>query len=741
MTVPTVSPQEISRIINTDHHDPFQILGAHTLERNGKTVVAIRAYLPETESVSIVELKSVHRKKEFPMNKIAPEGFFEVIIDERDQVFPYLLRKKSHDGGEKLEHDPYSFWPTLSDFDLHLFSKGDHHRIYDKLGAHRIELSGVVGVQFAVWAPSARSVCVAGDFNGWDRRTHAMRVLGSSGVWEIFVPGTDDGTLYKFLIKSQSGEMLEKSDPFGFEMELRPKSASRVNSLAGFEWNDGKWIANRSQVNNDESPIAIYEVHPGSWARQTEENNRWLTYRELAHRLVEYVKQRGFTHIELLPVMEHPFDGSWGYQVTGYFAPTSRFGSPQDFMYFVDHCHRNGIGVILDWVPAHFPKDDYSLGKFDGTNLYEHADPRKGEHQDWGTFIFNYGRMEVKNFLISNALFWIEKYHVDGLRIDAVASMLYLDYSRKEGEWIPNQYGGRENLEAIDFLRHLNAVLHTYYPSVLTIAEESTAWPGVTAPVDHGGLGFDVKWNMGWMHDMFAYFSKQTFHRSFHHDKLTFVLLYAFTEKFMLPISHDEVVHGKSSLIGKMPGDDWQKFANLRLLFGLMYGFPGKKLLFMGCEFAQWSEWNHDRSLDWHLLKHDRHRQMTHWIDDLNRLYKNQRSLHQLDVRNDGFEWIDFEDRASSTISFLRRGIAGSDPIIIICNFTPVVRTDYRVGVPEEGKYHEVLNSDSSHYGGTNVGNVGIVRSNPISFHGRSHSLNLTIPPLAILYLQRFASE
>jgi 1,4-alpha-glucan branching enzyme len=737
--VTTVATLEIARIVHWDHHDPFQVLGAHTVEKSGKRIVVVRAYLPDTAHAWVVDRSSADGK-EYPMERITEEGFFEAAIEDRSTVFPYLLRKKLKNGRDIVEYDPYSFWPTLSDFDLYLFNKGEHYEIYEKLGAHTKELNGVTGVQFAVWAPNARSVSVVGDFNEWDPRRNAMRVLGSSGVWEIFVPQAREGHLYKFLIKTQDGRVLEKTDPFAFEKELRPKNAARVNSLGGFEWTDNEWMAQRAARNSLESPIAVYEVHPGSWVRRTEEGHRWLTYRELAHELVHYVTQRGFTHIELLPVMEHPFDGSWGYQVTGYFAPTSRFGSPQDFMYFVNHCHRNNIGVILDWVPAHFPRDRHALGEFDGTHLYEHADPRKGEHQDWGTFIFNYGRMEVKNFLISNALFWLRKYHIDGLRIDAVASMLYLDYSRKPGEWIPNRFGGRENLEAIDFLRHLNSVVHEYFPSVLTFAEESTAWPGVTAPVEYGGLGFDFKWNMGWMHDVLTYFQQDPLFRSYHHDKLTFVLLYAFSEKFLLPLSHDEVVHGKASLIGKMPGDDWQKFANLRLLYGLMYAFPGKKLLFMGSEFAQWSEWNHDAQLEWHLLQYDRHRQVQRWIDDLNRVYRSQSALHRWDCRAEGFEWIDFQDRASSIIAFLRKS-SSTSPIVVVCNFTPVPRESYRIGVPEEGKYREILNSDSAFYGGSNLGNAGEVRSERISVHGRPFSLPLKLPPLAILYLQKISSE
>jgi 1,4-alpha-glucan branching enzyme len=642
-----------------------------------------------------------------------------------------------NDNAVEIFKDSYSFLPTLSEFDLYLFNSGDHHRIYDKLGAHSLEVNGVGGVQFAVWAPNARSVSVVGNFNNWDRRRHAMRVLGASGVWEIFVPGLKEGELYKFQIKTKSGNVLDKADPYATEMELRPKTASKTNFLKQYDWNDNAWINRRAESDHLGEPISIYEVHLGSWARVTEDNNRWLTYRELAERLVAYVQERGFTHIELMPVMEHPFDASWGYQVTGYFAPTSRFGNPQDFMSFVDHCHQNGIGVILDWVPAHFPKDQYALGEFDGTHLYEHSDPRKGEHQDWGTYIFNYGRKEVRNFLISNALFWLEKYHIDGIRIDAVASMLYLDYSRKEGQWIPNEYGGRENLDAITFLKDTAQLIQKYYPGVLTIAEESTAWPGVTNDLTYGGLGFSLKWNMGWMHDMLQYFSKDPLYRAHHHNNLTFALLYAFSERFMLPLSHDEVVHGKSSLLHKMPGDDWQKFANLRLLFGLMYGFPGKKLMFMGCEFGQRNEWNHEQSLDWHLTQYPPHAGMQRWISDLNKMYRTESALHQVDFHFSGFEWIDFHDKASSVITFMRKSYDGKEKVIVACNFTPVPRQNYRIGVPEGGLYREILNSDSSYYEGSNIGNIGQIESESVPHHSKPFSLNLTLPPLAVVLLKR----
>ena len=747
----TTAPiEDLYRIIHNDHHDPFQVLGAHTLDVKGKRCVVVRAFQPDAESVTVVgtirptstkgnarttENAQAQSEVEFPMEKVHPYGFFEVVIPDQREVFPYKLRKVTVSGRVETFHDSYSFMPTLTDFDIYLFNAGDNHKIYEKLGAHYAEVNGIGGVQFAVWAPAARSVSVIGDFNGWDRRYHAMRVLGSSGIWEIFVPGLPEGSLYKFHVKTQQGFVLDKTDPYGTEMELRPQTAAKVNFLRGYEWKDAEWVEKRSRENHFAKPMAIYEVHLGSW--KLNDAGEWLPYRELAEKLVAYVKDAGYTHIELMPVSEHPYDGSWGYQVTGYYAPTSRFGTPQEFMYFVDYCHQNDIGVLLDWVPAHFPKDIHALAQFDGTHVYEHADPRKGEHRDWGTYIFNYGRSEVKNFLISNALFWIEKYHIDGLRIDAVASMLYLDYSRKEGEWVPNQYGGRENIEAVEFLKHLNSVVHQYHPGVLTIAEESTSWPGVTNALEHNGLGFDLKWNMGWMHDMLEYFSKDPIHRSYHHDKLTFVAWYAWSERFLLPLSHDEVVHGKRSLLDKMPGDVWQKFANLRSLYALMYAFPGKKLLFMGGEFGQWTEWNFEQQLDWALLAFDYHKGLFRLVQDLNRLYKLERSLHEVDFSSAGFEWIDFSDRANSIISFERKSADGGESVLAVFNFTPVVRHGYRVGVRQEGVYKELFNSDALAYGGGNVGNSGEVRSEPVRWNEREHSLPLTLPPLGGLYLKR----
>ena len=623
---------------------------------------------------------------------------------------------------------------VLTEFDLHLIGEGSHYKKYEKLGSHVREIEGTRGVHFAVWAPNAEAVSVIGDFNGWDNRAHPMHGLGDSGIWEIFVPGLGEGALYKFEIRSRfKGYVTQKADPFGFYFEVRPKSASIVYDIEGFGWNDSHWMAKRKERNWLESPVAIYEVHLGSWMRMAGRNNGWLSYREFADRLIPYVKEMGYTHIELLPVTEHPLDASWGYQTLGYFAPTSRFGTPKDFMYFIDLCHQQGIGVVLDWVPAHFPTDGHGLGFFDGTCLYEHEDPKKGFHPDWGTKIFNYSRNEIRSFLISNAMFWFEKYHLDGLRVDAVASMLYLDYSRKEGEWVPNIYGGRENLEAIDFLKKFNEVSHQYHPGILTVAEESTAWPNVSRPTYIGGLGFSMKWNMGWMNDTLEYFSKDPVHRKYHHNSLTFSLLYAFTENFILPLSHDEVVHGKRSLLNKMPGDMWQKFANLRTLYGFMYGHPGKKLLFMGGEFGQWDEWNVDKSLDWHLLEHGPHKGLQRFVRDLNGIYRSEPSLYEIDFDYKGFEWVDFHDVEGSIISFLRRAKSHDDFTVFVYNFTPVPRQGYRVGVPRSGLYREILNSDSSLYWGSNMGNAGGVHAENAPFQHRPYSITFILPPLSML--------
>jgi 1,4-alpha-glucan branching enzyme len=625
---------------------------------------------------------------------------------------------------------------VLSDYDLYLFSQGNHYNIYEKLGAHLWVHQGVSGILFAVWAPSASRVSVIGDFNQWDGRRHQMRNRGTSGVWELFVPHLGNNLLYKFEVRTQSGTLLIKSDPFAFRFEQRPKTAAIVHDIDRFSWKDLEWMASRTQRDPLRSPMSVYEVHLGSWRRKIEEGNRWLTYREAAEELIPYVKDMGFNFIEFLPLSEHPFDGSWGYQVTGYYAATSRHGLPEDLMFLVDQCHAEGIGVILDWVPAHFPKDPHALEYFDGTHLYEHEDPRQGIQKDWDTLIFNYGRTEVKNFLVANALFWLDKYHLDGLRIDAVASMLYLDYSRKDGEWIPNRYGGRENLEAIEFIKTLNTKIYERFPGVMTIAEESTAWPGVTLPVHLGGLGFMFKWNMGWMHDMLTFISKDPVHRRYHMDMLTFALLYAFHENFILPISHDEVVHGKASLLAKMPGDDWRKFANLRLLLGYMYAEPGKKMLFMGGEFGQWWEWDHDNSLQWHLLQYEPHQGLQRFVKDLNRIYRSEPAMYELDYHPAGFEWIDFRDADSTVVSFIRRGRTPDQTLVFIFNFTPLPKVNYRIGAPKPGYYKELINSDAAYFGGSNIGMEGGVYADHESWHGQPCSLNLTLPPLGMLLLK-----
>ena len=620
----------------------------------------------------------------------------------------------------------------ITDYDLYLFGEGNHLRVYEKLGAHLIELNGEQGVHFAIWAPNAEEVSLIGSFNNWDPSRHKLTPLGSSGIWYIFVPGISEGELYKYQIKSRiNGEIRIKSDPFGFFFELRPKTATVIYNLNKYSWSDQQWMEARRKIDPLKRPMSIYEVHLGSWMRGSDGN--FLSYRELADRLIPYVKEMGFTHIELLPVTEHPLDESWGYQCTGYFAPTSRYGEPVDFMYFVDACHQAGIAVIMDWVPGHFPKDDFSLRRFDGTCLYEHEDPRKGEHKDWGTLIYNYGRNEVRNFLIASSMFWLDRYHIDGLRVDAVASMLYLDYSKKEGEWVPNKYGGRENLEAIDFLKRLNETVHLYHPGAVTIAEESTAWPGVSRPTYVGGLGFTFKWNMGWMHDTLEYFQKDPIFRKYHHSCLTFSLLYAFSENFVLPLSHDEVVHEKRSLIEKMPGDRWQKFANLRALYGYMYGHPGKKLIFMGGEFGQIREWDCKGQLQWELLEDKLHRGLRNYLCDLNRIYLSEPALYEQDFDHSGFEWIDFSNAEESIISFIRKATNSDNFLVFVCNFTPVPRYNYTIGVPKPGFYKEVLNSDSELYGGSNIGNLGGVSAQTIPAHNRPFSIKVTLPPLGVL--------
>ena len=626
----------------------------------------------------------------------------------------------------------------LGDQDFYLFNEGSHRRLYEKLGAHRMRVGGEEGTYFAVWAPNANRVAVIGSFNQWNRESHPLRARGNSGVWEGFIPGVERGALYKYLIHSRFLDYrVEKADPFSLFNEIPPKKASIIWDL-DYSWGDGQWLAERGQNIKVNKPISIYEVHLGSWRRHHEEGNRSLSYRELAPLLADYVHQTGFTHVEFLPLMDHPFFGSWGYQITGYFAPSGNYGTPQDLMFLIDTLHQNGIGVILDWVPSHFPSDEHGLAYFDGTHLFEHADSRQGFHPEWKSYIFNYGRHEVRSFLISNALFWLDKYHADGLRVDAVASMLYLDYARESGEWIPNRYGGRENIEAIEFLKQLNGAIYEGFPDIQTIAEESTAWPMVSRPVYTGGLGFGLKWDMGWMHDTLAYFSQDPIHRKYHHDKLTFRMIYAFQENFVLPLSHDEVVYGKGSLLGKMPGDEWQRFANLRALLGYMYAQPGKKLLFMGIEIAQWSEWQHDQSLDWHALDDPRHAGMRQWVRDLNRLYRSESALHELDCEPAGFEWIDCRDAESSIVILLRKGRRDERVVLVTCNFTPVPRLNYRVGAPKGGTWKEALNSDAAIYGGSGMGNMGAVEAAPVPAHGRHFSLPLILPPLSILF---FTSE
>ncbi len=713
------------------HPDPFSVLGPHL--ENGR--VTIRAYLPDAERVEVLsgETRSV------PMRRRHPAGVYEGELDGANGVPDYKLRV-TYPGGRTVDvDDPYRYGRIITDYDLYLFGEGNHARIHEKLGAHPVTFGATTGVHFAVWAPNATRVSVVGDFNNWDGRVHPMRHLGASGVWEIFVPAATRGHRYKFELRTKYGTILIKADPFGFSFEVPPLSASIVATV-DYDWHDGDWMTRRAEAQSwFERPMAIYEVHLGSWARVAEDGNRYLTYRELAARLIPYVKDLGFTHLELLPVMEHPYSASWGYQVTGFFAPTSRFGPPEDFKFFVDACHQAGLGVILDWVPGHFPKDAHGLANFDGTALFEHADPRQGEHRDWGTLIFNYGRNEVRNFLIDNALFWLREYHIDGLRVDAVASMLYLDYSRNPGEWIPNRFGGRENLEAIDFIRQLNTQTHAEAPGSITVAEESTAWPSVSRPTWLGGLGFTYKWNMGWMNDILQYVQTDPVYRKWDHRHLTFSMLYAFNENFILPFSHDEVVHGKRSMFGKIPGDDWQKSATLRTLYGFMYSHPGKKLMFMGDEIGQGREWNHDESVDWHLLAEPLHQGIQRFVGDLNRVYASEPSLHEVDFEGSGFRWIDCNDSENSVVSFIRAARDEREFVVAVLNFTPVPREGYRIGVPEPGVYLEVLNSDADIYGGGNVGNGGRVASEPIKAHGFDQSLVLALPPLGFLLFKRQA--
>ncbi len=739
-----VALSDVSQLIDGTHENPSSVLGPHPIDYRGQAATAVRSFLPEAQAAWIIDPTNGIKR---PMRRIHPAGFFEAICDltidvpkageeDRQPVDAarsrYRIQMADKNGEVTDMQDPYAAPSILTDFDRYLIGEGRHHQLYDRLGAQVRTVDGVDGVNFAVWAPNARSVQVVGDFNGWDGRQHTARIHPHLGIWELFVPGAKAGNKYKFRILTGHGEWVDKCDPLGFAAELPPLTASVVADLNQHTWSDDDWMGRRREWNPMHAPMNVYEVHLGSWQKGPGRTHGWLGYRDLARRLVDYCHRMNFTHIELMPVSEHPFTGSWGYQTVGYFAPTSRHGSPEDFMFFVDYMHQNGIGVLIDWVPAHFPKDGHGLYRFDGSALYEHADPRQGEHPDWGTMIFNFGRNEVRNFLIANALFWLDKYHIDGLRVDAVASMLYLDYSRESDDWIPNQYGGRENLEAIDFLREFNIAVHEQYPGVVTAAEESTAWPGVSRPTYDGGLGFTYKWNMGWMNDTLTYMQREPIHRKHHQNDLTFSMIYAFTENFMLPLSHDEVVHGKGSLISQMPGDMWQKFANLRLLYSYMWTHPGKKLLFMGGELAQWNEWNHNDGPDWILLDFDTHRGVQQLVADLNKLVIENPALHQLDFSSDGFEWVDCMNEQDSTLVYVRKGLEGAAPILVCGNFTPVVRQNYQVGVPNSGYWKEIFNSDSEAYGGSNVGNYPGRNSTGQGHHGRPDSIFVDLPPLAV---------
>ena len=722
-----VKLDSLGALVECRHENPFELLGPHEVESGGRKAVSVRAYMPHSEQVWIAHQGHSGRQA---MRRVHPSGLFEAVIPT-ESVSQYQLHVKDHTGITTSMHDPYAFPPLLGEFDLYLLGEGRHWQSYEKLGAHQRTIDGVDGINFAVWAPNASGVSIVGDFNQWDGRRHPMRKHIPSGVWELFVPDMKVGAKYKFRV-NQNGHGIDKCDPYGFAAEVPPLTASIVADLDCHEWQDTDWMAKRREANQLEQQISIYEVHLGSWQRKGSGPTDWLNYRELAHQLVEYCTDVGFTHVELLPVSEHPFTGSWGYQTVGYYAATSRYGSPEDFMYMVDYMHLHGIGIILDWVPAHFPKDDHGLRRFDGSALYEHADPRQGEHPDWGTMIFNYDRNEVRNFLLSNALFWFDKYHIDGLRVDAVASMLYLDYSREGDDWIPNEHGGRENLGAISLLKEFNEQSHAQFPGVLTIAEESTAWGGVSRPTYTGGLGFSLKWNMGWMNDTLRYMHDDPIHRRYHHNELTFSMIYAFTENFCLPLSHDEIVHGKGSLLDQMPGDLWQKNANLRLLYSYMWTHPGKNLLFMGSEFAQWSEWNCDANLQWDLLQWDMHQGVQNLVRDLNRLVREQPALHELDFSGEGFEWIDCQSADESVLAFLRKGKDPSEEIVVCANFTPVARMEHRVGVPHGGYYREIFNSDSEHYSGSNVGTYPGVQADDTGWHGRPNSIHIKLPPLGI---------
>ena len=727
----TTKLYDIFHIVNGEHSDPHTVLGMHEMEEDGRKAVVVRAFLPDAAGITVIDY--ANKRKKYPMERLHADGFFEVTIADREEWFRYQLEYTDADGNTWRSYDPYSFSPTLSEFDRHLFGAGTHYEIYEKMGGRLMTHEGARGAAFSVWAPNAKAVSVIGDFNNWDARRSPMRRLGESGIWELFLPAAAEGDKYKFHVTQCDGRVVDKTDPYGVYAEVRPNNASVLYPLKRYKWKDRRWMTARRKYDFRAAPMNIYEVHLGSWKRA--EGNRFLSYTELAEQLIPYVKEMGYTHIEMLPVEEHPFDGSWGYQVTGYYAPTSRYGSPDEFKQFVDACHQNGISVILDWVPAHFPKDDFALARFDGTALYEHQDPRLGEHIQWGTYIFNYGRKEVANFLLANALYWMDIFHIDGLRVDAVASLLRLDFCKEEGQWLPNVYGGSENLEAIEFLKHMNSVIAEREPGALMIAEDSTAWPGVTKKVDEGGLGFSLKWNMGWMNDFLSYIKLDPIYRKYHQNKLTFGMAYHYAENFVLVLSHDEVVHTKSSMIGKMPGDVWQSFANLRLSYGFMMGHPGKKLLFMGGEFAQYSEWSEARSLDWHLLQYADHQEMQAYVKELNHLYTEESAFWAEDFDPNGFQWIECDDAESSIVSFVRR--SEEKELVFLCNFTPVVHHGFSLGVPQEGVYHERLNSDAARFGGSDVINAVPLQSKAEPAGRCPFRVELDVPPLGMVILER----
>lgn len=727
----TTKLYDIFHIVNGEHSDPHTVLGMHEMEEDGRKAVVVRAFLPHAAGITVIDY--ANKRKKYPMERLHADGFFEVTIADREEWFRYQLEYTDADGNTWRSYDPYSFSPTLSEFDRHLFGAGTHYEIYERMGGRLMTHEGARGAAFSVWAPNAKAVSVIGDFNNWDARRSPMRRLGESGIWELFLPAAAEGDKYKFHVTQCDGRVVDKTDPYGVYAEVRPNNASVLYPLKRYKWKDRRWMTARRKYDFRAAPMNIYEVHLGSWKRA--EGNRFLSYTELAEQLIPYVKEMGYTHIEMLPVEEHPFDGSWGYQVTGYYAPTSRYGSPDEFKQFVDACHQNGISVILDWVPAHFPKDDFALARFDGTALYEHQDPRLGEHIQWGTYIFNYGRKEVANFLLANALYWMDIFHIDGLRVDAVASLLRLDFCKEEGQWLPNVYGGSENLEAIEFLKHMNSVIAEREPGALMIAEDSTAWPGVTKKVEEGGLGFSLKWNMGWMNDFLSYIKLDPIYRKYHQNKLTFGMAYHYAENFVLVLSHDEVVHTKSSMIGKMPGDVWQSFANLRLSYGFMMGHPGKKLLFMGGEFAQYSEWSEARSLDWHLLQYADHQEMQAYVKELNHLYAEEPAFWAEDFDPNGFQWIECDDAESSIVSFVRR--SKEKELVFLCNFTPVVHRGFSLGVPQEGVYHERLNSDAARFGGSDVINAVPLQSRAEPAGRCPFRVELDVPPLGMVILER----